>query len=441
MDDLKGDISNGRKAKRSLTRRKALSKISSGIGGLGAAALIDGSLARPVASHAETLAPARPKELRYEVLEVGPGKRFPSLTLAGCFMNSVPRWNNGYTDPAIIAQMAFRIVISPGPPGYYTNDSGSHSRKWSSLVGWPPYEGSLSGPVIVEGEAGKSPPILDTDGYGDGVLYYQTGLFQTGSCDATFRHLIFRGFRRQDGQGNYAAVRLGPPVPKIPMTSQVLFEDCEISNCDNGIMGGTAGQSLTLRQCYIHDNGNDFGRVHNVYFSGGDVLTFEDCLSTRCRIGHLLKSRAAKTVIRNSRLLGDGGTESSCLDVPDAGVLEIEHVVCEKSPGTDANWIIHYSGENQDAGGGIPFHVPSSISIRDLTMVAPPSMIRHPQWGAILGFANQSGLGSASSGKGSYLVRPDAEDVKVFGLTARTAGLPCKILPHRPALDLSSPIK
>ena len=190
-------------------------------------------------------------------------------------------------------------------------------------------------------------------------------------------------------------------------------------------MGGAVGQSLTLRRCFFHYNGNGSGRVHNVYFSAGDVLTVEDTLSTKCAIGHLLKSRAAMTIIRNTRLIGNDGTESACLDVPDAGVLDIQGLVCEKSPGTDANWIIHYSGENQDANNGIPFHVPSEIKIRDLTMVAPPRMIRHLQWGEIVGFANQSGLGEGISGKGSHLVIPDVQGVRVFGLTARAAGLPC----------------
>jgi hypothetical protein len=225
------------------------------------------------------------------------------------------------------------------------------------------------------------------------------------------------------------------------MNSHVLFEDCEISNCDNGIMGGVPGQSLTLRRCYLHDNGNETGRVHNVYFGGGDVLTVEDTLSTRCTIGHLLKSRASRTVIRNTRLIGNGGSESACLDVPDAGVLEIDGLMCEKSPGSDANWTIHYSGENQDDGNGVPFHVPSSVTIRNLTMVAPPALTRHPNGGGILGFANQSGDGADQSGKGAFLVKPDAQDVKVFGLSAKNAGLPSTPLAAKPALDLTSPVK
>jgi hypothetical protein len=76
----------------------------------------------------------RPRENAYEVLEVGPGRRFASLTLAGCFMNSEARWNNSYRGADQISRMGFRVIISPGPPGYYVNDGGSHSRRWKATV-------------------------------------------------------------------------------------------------------------------------------------------------------------------------------------------------------------------------------------------------------------------------------------------------------------------
>ncbi len=377
---------------------------------------------------------AEPIDHRAELLRVGPGREYPTLTLAGCRLQQ--KWSDPNTGAALANPAPAHLVISPGPPGYYVNDSGSHSRRWPAMVGWPPWEGGLTGPVVIEGEPGRPAPHLQTDGYADGVLYYQAGLFITNGWDAVFRHLHFSGFRRQDGQGNYAAVRLNPQNGR---TSTVLFEDVEIDGCDNGIMGGEPGLNVVLRRVYLHDNGNDTGRVHNAYIGNADSLTAENLLSTRCTIGHLLKSRAARTSLRNTRLLGDGGTESACLDLPDAGVLSMAAVVCEKSAGTDANWLIHYAGENQDANG-IPFHQPSSITIRDLTLIAPPSMLRHPDWGAIVGFANQSGRGE-QAGHGAFLVTPEASDVKVFGLTRSQAGLPdVTILPAPPALDLKSPV-
>jgi hypothetical protein len=395
------------------------------------------------AAQALPLAPQAPRTyptpiaLDYQTIEVGPGQRYAALTDAGVFMNAA--WSGG-ASPERLARMGFRVIIHPGPAGYYTNDSGSHSRRWSDMRGWPAYEGNLIGPVIIEGAAGKPPPVLDTDGYGDGVLYYQTGLFATGSCDATFKRLIFRGFRRRDGFGNYAAIRLGQTFAGIPMHGVVTLEDCEISGCDDGLLGGAPGQKVVLRRCYVHDNGNDSGLTHNIYIGAVDELFVEDLLSTRTTIGHLLKSRAARTTIRNSRLIGGGGTESACLDVPNAGVLDIEGLVCEKSPGTDAIWVIHYSGENQD-DGGTPFHNPSSVRIRDLTMIAPDRLTRKSASQAIYGFANQSGDGAGASGRDSRLITPQVANVRVYNLSRERAGLPCETLSARPQLDMSSPVR
>src|SRR4051812_7868549 len=106
---------------RGVSRRTAVAGLALAAGGLDASR----PLAKPPQPQAGPAAPdqaparPRPKDHAYEVLEVGPGKRFASLTLAGCFMNSIPRWNNGYTPPEQIAAMRFRIIVSPGPPGYY----------------------------------------------------------------------------------------------------------------------------------------------------------------------------------------------------------------------------------------------------------------------------------------------------------------------------------
>jgi hypothetical protein len=288
--------------------------------------------------------------------------------------------------------------------------------------------------VIIEGEPGKPPPLLCTDGYGDGVLYYQTGLFATGDFDATFRRLRSQGFRRQEGHGNYAAIRLGQSFLNRPLSNRIVIENCEISGCDDGILGGGAGQKVMLRRCHFHHNGNAAGRCHNVYVGGVDELVVDDVLSTDCTIGHLLKTRAAATTIRNSRLLGAGGTESACLDVPNAGVLTIDGLVCEKSPDSDASWIIHYSGESQD------FHNPSAVKVRNLTLVAPAALRRHPFWG-MAGFVNQSGAGPAASGKGAHFIPVQAEAVQVFGLSATNCGVPCRILYRRPAIDRQSPLE
>lgn len=429
------------------TRRAAVAGFALSICGVGAAALAKkldaaaGADAAPPAPAPAGPAPVapRPRDHKYEVLEVGPGKKFASLTEAGSFMNSEARWNNGYAGPEKISRMAFRLVVSPGPRGYYVNDAGSRSRRWSETNGWPPYDGNLLGPVLIEGEPGKPAPVFETDGYGDGVLYYQKGLFNTGNFDATFRHLAFRGFRRRDGHGNYAAIRMGDSfVEGAPNTANILIEDCEFTGNDNGVMGGSKGQKVAIRNCYFHRNGNQSGLAHNIYVLQVDELAIDGLLSSEAVIGHLLKTRAARTVVRNSRLLGGNGSESACLDAPNAGALFMDGVVCEKSVDSDATWLIHYAGENQD-DAGMPFHRASSVQIRNVVMVAPPALVRHPN-SPVVGFANQSGDGSGASGAGSRLITPQAENVEVYGLTRQNAGLPCRILNQRPAVDRRPPI-
>jgi hypothetical protein len=334
------------------------------------------------------------------------------------------------------------MIISPGPPGYYDDDFDSWSRRWpkGSHGGWPPYHGILRGPAVIEGEPGKPAPDLSCPTGGAGVLYYQKGAWITDDYDATIRRLNFSGFRRKDDYGNYAAVRIEGPEAGKRRSGNFLFEDIRIVDSDDGILGGSAGQTVTLRRCEFSHNGGGGGRTHNIYIDNVDLLTLEDVLSTRSVIGHLLKSRAAKTVIRRTRLFTGDGSTSACLDVPDGGILDIDGLVCEKGPGSDASWLIHYAGENQDVVG-MGFHAESGIKIRNLTMIAPQSLANHPSW-PILGFANQSGDGEAQSGKGSRLIVPDASGVKVFGLTQRQAGLPdVEILPEAPALDWTSPVR
>lgn len=430
------------------TRRAAVAGLALSACGLGAAAVAKrrdaaveapATASGPAPAPAPAAAPPQPKKYDYEVLEVGPNKKFKSLTQAGSFMNSEARWNNGYAGADKISRMAFRVVISPGPAGYYVNDTGSRSRRWGETNGWPPFDGNLLGPVLIEGEPGKPAPVLETDGYGDGALYYGKGLFMTGNFDATFRHLAFRGFRRRDGQGNLAAIRLGDTfLEGVPNTSNVLIEDCEITGCDNGILGGARGQRVTIRDSYFHNNGNQTGLTHNIYILQVDDLTVDGLLSTEVTIGHLLKSRAARTTVRNSRLLGGNGSESACLDVPNGGELTMDGVVCEKSVDSDAEWLIHYGGENQD-DHGMPFHRASSVDIRNAVLLAPPALVRHPST-QVVGFANQSGAGVRQSGAGSRLITPQAQNVEVYNLNRQTAGLPCRVLTQRPAVNRRPPI-
>jgi hypothetical protein len=406
--------------------------------------------------------PARPKDGAPRRIMVGPGLPWsgnnstvvtsPSISLAGGFLQQL--WSDGGGAP-LPNPFPCHMQIAAAPDGYYDNDCSTRSPRWRDAKGvaeiaWPPWVGFLNGPIVIEGEHGKPAPLLrcrHDDGYlaGDGILYEQQGWFICAQgFDVTFRNLRFQGMRRRDGFGNYRAVAIEAGFKK----GNIVFDHVSIADCDDGILGGSPGQTVELRNCFFTRCGyGGTGSTHNCYIDNCDQLIIDNVLSTECKEGHLMKSRAARTIIRNSvRLLGEGGTESACLDVPDAGELIVEagaHLVCAKSDTSHAYWVIHYSGENQD-GAGVPFHEPSRIEIAGkLTMIgnSTGTVTVRGSTAPISGFVNQSGNGAPSSGKGSHLVTPVVTgSVDVFRLDAKSAGFsPVTVLKTAPAMDTSDP--
>ena len=226
-----------------------------------AAASSVASCASPAREQASTV-PAMPKDHGPEVLLVGPDQKYKSITAAG--ERLAVKWDPNAKTPD---HSPIHMIISPGPPGYYDLDFDSYSRKWpkNNHGGWPPYHGQLMGPAVIEGEPGKPAPDLTCSGGGEGVLYYQQGAFITSDYDTTFRRLNFDGFKRPDGQGNYAAVRIGTLGENVSRPGNMLFEDVRITGCDDGILGGSPGQTVTLRRCEFSRNGGPIGRTHNIY--------------------------------------------------------------------------------------------------------------------------------------------------------------------------------
>ncbi len=395
-----------------LYRRKLVASMALTL--VGGACMVEnenGSLTVPLADHVvpatgpvpvvpKSKVPAQPADHSPMLLLVGPGNPYPQITDAG--ERLVQLWGAHPAAPV-------HIVISPAPPRHYENDFDTYSRRWSKRPAWPPYHGILQGPVVIEGEPGKVAPDLVTDGYGDGVLYYQKGAWVTGAFDATFRHLNFDGFRRQDGYGNYAAVRIEPAAANAaPHT--ILFDDVRIGGpmgCDNGLMGGDGITELVIRNSEFLLNGSGTGLTHNIYIGSIAKLILDRVYSHDVRVGHLAKSRALRTIIRNTRLLDRKGSASYCLDVPNGGHLDVDGLVTEKGASASNAASIHFSGESQ------VFH-PSSIRIRNWTMLGVPT--NGTPFGGPGGLFNASGQGDAQSGPGSALAVPDIQGTRVFGV-------------------------
>ena len=135
------------------------------------------------------------------------------------------------------------------------------------------------------------------------------------------------------------------------------------------------GTSLTLRRCYFHDNqdgiltnpnlasditietsefarngdagdpSQGLGAAHNMYIGASHSFTLRDSYSHDANQGHLVKSRAAVNYILYNRLMGQGGTTSIELDLPNGGLSYVIGNLLEKGPNDQNPYMLSYGEE------------------------------------------------------------------------------------------------
>ena len=118
-----------------------------------------------------------------------------------------------------------------------------------------------------------------------------------------------------------------------------------------GVLTGHAGGRIRIIDSYLHDNGVEGSDTlgHNVYVNSGE-LEFVRSWSLRARnAGHELKSRASRTLIMDSLIASLGARDSRLVDVPEAGLLQIERSVLGEGPLSENGDLIGYGLELPEA--------------------------------------------------------------------------------------------
>ena len=103
-----------------------------------------------------------------------------------------------------------------------------------------------------------------------------------------------------------------------------------------GILTGNRGGRLVLEDGLIEETccGSDLS--HGVYMGVSDELIMRRVTVTNLRrLGHLVKSRAARTTIEDCRLVGGEGRYSRELDAPNGGMITLRRNLIQKGPNTD----------------------------------------------------------------------------------------------------------
>lgn len=149
-------------------------------------------------------------------------------------------------------------------------------------------------------------------------------------------NLEFRGARVRDRNG--AGIRLeGGPLT---------VSGCGFQDNENGILtGNVASMALAIFNSVFVDNGDGQGYAHNLYVGAVASLTVEGCWFGRTRVGHLLKSRAQRNLIRYCRLTGEDGTSSYEIDLPSGGQALLVGNLIQQGPGSENYTIVSYGAE------------------------------------------------------------------------------------------------
>jgi hypothetical protein len=123
------------------------------------------------------------------------------------------------------------------------------------------------------------------------------------------------------------------------------IRNCYFHNNENGILGGTTGTILIEYSQFFY-NGYGDGQSHNLYISNIDTLIFRYNYSHHARIGHNVKSRAKVNFIEYNRIMDENnGTSSYAIDIPNGGLTYIIGNLIQQGVDTDNSTIISYGAE------------------------------------------------------------------------------------------------
>lgn len=148
----------------------------------------------------------------------------------------------------------------------------------------------------------------------------------------------------------------------------------------NGAAIRAEGANLTLRKCYLHDNENGLltsanptseilieqcefarngggdGSTHNLYVGAVARLTVRQSYSHHAIAGHNLKSRAAVTVITDSRFADEAdGSASYEVEFPNGGQVTLGFNILQKGTNAENQTLVSYGAEGLALGGNHQF--------------------------------------------------------------------------------------
>ncbi len=172
---------------------------------------------------------------------------------------------------------------------------------------------------------------LTFEGVGDASKVLMTdktcggkALLITSGADITVRNMTLTRARVPDNNG--AGIR--------GEGANLLVDNVRFINNQNGILAGTEGATIIVRNSYFERNGTCQGAcAHGIYVGNAKLLRVENTRFVNTKEGHHIKSRAARTeVIGCTFDDGPEGTASYMIEAPNGGTLIVRDSTLTKGP-------------------------------------------------------------------------------------------------------------
>jgi hypothetical protein len=163
----------------------------------------------------------------------------------------------------------------------------------------------------------------------------------SGVGPVTVENIEFSGAKVSDNNG--AGIRM--------QGASLTVRNCYFHDNQNGILsGGTADYEVTIEGSEFAGNGNaGSGYEHNIYIGGGcKSFTFDHSYTHHAKSGHNLKSRCDVNHIRYSRLMDEAtGSSSYVIDLPQGGRSYLIGNLIQQGPQAEnTSTIISYKCES-----------------------------------------------------------------------------------------------
>ena len=208
------------------------------------------------------------------------------------------------------------------------------------------------------------------------------------NASATISGFMLYGAKVTENQGgNGAGIRY--------QGGNLTLINCYIYNNEDGMLANpVSNATITIKNSEFYHNGAatgaSSGYTHNLYVNDVAKLDIENSYFHGANVGHEIKSRAAMTIVNNTRIVdGPTGTASYSIDLPQGGVAVITNNYIEQGPDTQNPIIIAY-GEEGGVYNGSSLTLQNNLIENDLHS------------GNALGLWNTTGITATMSGTSAF---------------------------------------